>query len=301
MNKEFFTKHPILKHLLIMLAVSFVILLLAFLFIKIVARQGKEYELPDFRDLPLEQIKDDNPHHFKYVIIDSAFFEGKEGGIVLHQDPDPGTMVKSHRKVYITVSAFAPADVILPELTNMTVRSAVSSLEAAGLRCGRLRFVDSPYRNVVLESSCKGSLVYAGETMSSGAVVDLTVGRGEGSKGTRVPFVIGQVVSKARRGILSASLNVGEEHYEGVTNRSKAVCYRLDPDYTGVTRYPLGTYVNVWYCDATEADIERIISNFEVDSSKIFENDLWDDEEYEDEDETYSTDYEPGFDDGWDW
>lgn len=300
MNTEFLDKHPLLKHLLYMLAVSFGILLLAFLFIKIVARQGKEYELPDFRDLPLEQVKDDNPHHFKYVIIDSIYDAEKEGGIVLQQDPAPGTMVKSYRKVYITVTTFAPSDVVLPELSNMSVRSAVSALEAAGLRCGRLKFVDSPYRNVVLESTCKGKLVYAGETMGSGAVVDLTVGRGENSKGTRVPFVIGQVVSKARRGILSASLNVGEEHFEGVTNRNKAVCYRLSPDYTGVTRYPLGTYVNLWYCDASEADIERIISNFEVDSSQIFEADIWDDDDI-DEDDTYTPDYEPGFDDGWDW
>ncbi|MCQ2296255.1 MAG: PASTA domain-containing protein [Bacteroidales bacterium] len=301
MKKDFLDKHPLAKHLLYMLAVSFGILLLAFLFIKIVARQGKEYELPDFRDLPLEQVKDDNPHHFKYVIIDSIYDADKEGGLVLQQDPIPGTMVKSHRKVYIVVTAFAPSDVVLPELSNMSVRSAVSALEAAGLRCGKLRFVDSPYRNVVLESSCKGKLVYAGETMGAGAVVDLTVGRGDNAKGTRVPFVIGQVVSKARRGILSASLNVGEEHFEGVSNRSKAVCYRLSPDYTGVTRYPLGTYVNLWYCDATEADIERIISNFEVDSSQIFEADgIWDDELDEEED-IYTPDYEPGFDDGWDW
>lgn len=91
-------------------------------------------------------------------------------------------------------------------------------------------------------------------------------------------------------------MNVGTEHFEGVTDRSSAVCYRLNPDYTGVTRYPLGTYVEIWYCDATEADVERIISNFQVDSSLIFENE-YDDYEYD----TYSSDPTPGFDDGWDW
>ena len=89
-------------------------------------------------------------------------------------------------------------------------------------------------------------------------------------------------------------MNVGQEHFEGVTNRSTAVCYKLNPDYTGVTRYPLGTYVDIWYCDATEEDVERIISNFKVDSTKIFENDL---DLYED----YTVDADPDFDDGWDW
>lgn len=294
MEKKFLNEHPVLKNMLYMLAVSIVIIFMAFMFIKIVARQGKEYELPDMRGAALAELKHDNPLKLRYVVIDSVYDADQEGGIVVQQDPLPGTMVKTKRKVYVTVTTFAPSDVVLPELSNMTVRSAVSALEAGGLRCGRLRFVDSPYRNVILECTCKGKMVYAGEKMSQGDVVDLTVGLGETQTGTRVPFVIGQIPAKARRGILSASMNVGQEHYDGVTDRSSAVCYRLEPDYTGVTRYPLGTYVDIWYCDATEEDVERIISNFQVDSSKIFETEF---DTYDD----YIVDDDPGFDDGWDW
>lgn len=295
MNKDFFKQHPLIKHLLYMLVISIVIIVLAFMLIKAIARQGKEYELPDYCGTPLAQLKHDNPLHFTYVVIDSVYDAEKEGGIIIQQDPKPGTMVKTHRKVYVTVTTFAPSDVVLPELSNMTVRSAVSALEAAGLRCGKLKFVDSPYRNMILEATCKGKMVYAGEKMDQGAAVDLTVGIGDKPVGTRVPFVIGQAPAKARRGILSASLNVGAEHWEGVTNRNSAVCYKLYPDYTGVTRYPLGTIVEMWYCDATEADIERIISNFKVDSTQIFETPY---DEYED---YYTTEEDLDFDEGWDW
>lgn len=298
MRKDFFEEHPLAKHLLYMLGISVVIVILAFMFIKLVARQGKEYELPDFVGTALKTADDENDLHLKFVIIDSIYDADSEGGIIIQQDPKPGTMVKTRRKVYVTVTTFAPSDVVLPELSSMTVRSAVSALEAAGLRCGKLKFVESPYRNVILESSCKGKMVYAGEKMQSGATVDLTVGLGEGNRGTRVPFVIGQVASKARKGILSASLNVGQEHFDGVTDRNRAVCYRLSPDYTGVTRYPLGTYVNLWYCDASDADVERIISNFKVDSTQIWEND--DDEYILDEDYGPSSN-DPTYDDGWDW
>jgi len=298
MDKEFFVKHPLIKHLIYMLVVSIVIVVLAFLFIKMVARQGKEYELPDYRGVALAEMEKDNPYHLEYVVIDSVYDAEQEGGLVVQQDPEPGTMIKTHRKVYVTLTTFAPSDVVLPELSNMTVRSAVSALEAAGLRCGKLKFVDSPYRNVILESTSKGKMVYAGEKMSSGAVVDLTVGLGETQKGTRVPFVIGQAPAKARRGILSASMNVGQEHYDGVSDRSSCVCYRLSPDYTGVTRYPLGTYVDVWYCDATEADVERIISNFQVDSTQIFHTEF---DDVEDDYDPYMDVVDPDFDDGWDW
>ena len=295
MKKEFFEKHPLVKHLLYMLGVSVGIVVLAFLLIKVIARQGKEYELPDIYGESLQELESHNPLHFKYVVIDSVYHADKEGGLVVQQDPKAGTMVKTHRKIYVTVTTYAPADVVLPELSNMTVRSAVSALEAAGLRCGKLRFVDSPYRNVILEATCKGKMVYAGEKMDQGAVVDLTVGMGEKLVGSRVPFVIGQSPAKARRGILSASLNVGQEHFEEVTDRNSAVCYRLSPDYTGVTRYPLGTYVEVWYCDATEEDVERIISNFKVDSSKIVHN------EYDLYEDIYPEEGGYDFDEGWDW
>ena len=295
MNKDFLKKYPLVKHLLYMLAVSAIIVVLAFLLIKTIARQGKEYELPDFCGTALTEIESNNPLHLKYVVIDSIYDAESEGGIVVQQDPKPGTMVKTHRKVYVTVTTFAPSDVVLPELANMTVRSAVSALEASGLRCGKLKFVDSPYRNMILEATHKGKMVYPGEKMDQGATVDLTVGLGDKPVGTRVPFVIGQAPSKARRGILSASLNVGVEHWEGVNNRNSAVCYKLYPDYTGVTRYPLGTAVEVWYCDATEADIERIISNFKVDSSQIFHT------QYDGYDDYYITEEDETLDEGWDW
>ncbi len=293
-----FQRFPLLKHILYMIGVSVVILFLVFLFIKMFARQGKEYELPDMRGQALAALEDENPLDFHFVVIDSLYNPDVEGGTVLQQDPKPGTMVKSRRKIYVTLASYAPADVVLPELSNMSVRSAVSALEAAGLVCGRLRFVDSPYRNVILDCSCKGKMVYAGEKMSQGAVVDLTVGIGEGVAATRVPFVIGQVPAKVRRGILASSLNVGREHFEGVTDRATAVCYRLDPDYTGVTRYPLGTDVEIWYCDASEADAERIIATFKVDSTKIIRPD--DDEFYISS--SYDDDYDyPSNDDDWDW
>ena len=129
MNKDFLKKYPLVKHLLYMLAVSAIIVVLAFLLIKTIARQGKEYELPDFCGTALTEIESNNPLHLKYVVIDSIYDAESEGGIVVQQDPKPGTMVKTHRKVYVTVTTFAPSDVVLPELANMTVRSAVSALE----------------------------------------------------------------------------------------------------------------------------------------------------------------------------
>ena len=88
---------------------------------------------------------------------------------------------------------------------------------------------------------------------------------------------IGKTRDKARRDILSASLNVGSEHFRGVRDRQTAVVYRQEPDYTGVSRYPYGTSVELWYVDADEVDVKKMIKEFQVDSSKILDDGYIDD------------------------
>ena len=73
MKQNLFQRYPLIKHLLYMLAVSLVILFLVFLFIKIFARQGKEYELPDMRGQALAALEEENPLDLRFVVIDSLF------------------------------------------------------------------------------------------------------------------------------------------------------------------------------------------------------------------------------------
>ena len=101
MNKiEFLQKRPWLLHLLLMLGISMVLLFLIFLFIRIYARQGDEYELPDIVGMNIAEVEADNALGFRYVVQDSIFRPGNPGGIILTQDPKCGTMVKKGRKVY---------------------------------------------------------------------------------------------------------------------------------------------------------------------------------------------------------
>ena len=145
----------------------------------------------------------------------------------------------------------------------------MSELRNCGLEVGKLKFVEDPYKNTVIDQSCKGKAIYAGQQIERGSVVDLIVGLGDGDGSSIVPFVIGRTSEKARRDIIAASLNVGREHFGGVKNKATAVIHRQEPDYTGVARYVYGTEVELWYIDADETDVEKMIREFKVDSSKI--------------------------------
>jgi beta-lactam-binding protein with PASTA domain len=175
------------------------------------------------------------------------------------------------------MTAYTPEDAVLPELVGLTVRQAVSELSAAGLQAGKLKFVEDPYKNNVIEQTCKGKTVYAGQQIERGSMIDLLVGLGDGSGRSVVPFVLGRTSDRARRDILSASLNVGREHFGGVKNRSTAVVVRQDPDYTGVSKYTYGTSVELWYRDADDVDVDKMVREFQVDSSKIVESEVYDD------------------------
>ena len=278
MAKEpFFKRFPWALHLLLMLGVSLVLLVLVFVFIRIYARQGEEYELPDMVGRNVSELMSDNPIGLDVVVLDSVFRPGQEGGRILTQDPKGGTMVKRGRKLYITMTAFTPEDAVLPELAGLTVRQAVSELYACGLQAGKLTFVEDPYKNNVIDQTCKGKTVYAGQQIERGSVVDLTVGLGDGSGRSVVPFTIGKTADRARRDILAASLNVGREHFGGVKNRQTAVVRQQEPDYTGVSKYPYGTQVELWYIDADQADVERMVREFKVDSTKIEDPNFIDD------------------------
>ena len=276
-KESFFKRFPWVLHVLLMIGVSIVLLALVFIFIRIYARQGEEYELPDVVGTNITALQADNPIDLDVVVMDSIFRPGQEGGIILTQDPKAGTLVKKGRKLYITMTAYTPEDAVLPELSGLTVRQAVSELMAEGLEVGRLTFVEDPYKNIIVDQTCKGKAIYAPQQIERGSVVDLTVGLGDGSGNSVVPFTIGKTREKARRDILSVSLNVGREHFNGVKHRETAVVDRQEPDYTGVSRYPLGTDVELWYIDVENTDVQKMVSEFKVDSSKIVDPNAIDD------------------------
>lgn len=278
MEKEnILKKYPWLLHVLLMIGVSLVILVVVFIFIRLYARQGKEYEMPDMVGKNIVEAMAENDIDLDFVVQDSIFRHGSEGGIILTQDPKGGTLVKSGRKVYVSITAYNADDAILPDLAGLSVRQAVSELYAVGLSVGHLSFIEDPYKNSVVEQSCKGRNLYAGQQLARGSVVDLVVGSGDGSGSNSVPFVIGKTADKARKDILSVSLNVGPEHFKGVKNKATAVVYRQEPDYTGVNKYPYGTAVELWYIDVDNTDVNKMVSEFKVDSSKIFDNGMEDD------------------------
>ena len=219
----FFQKHPWVMHALIAIGASLLIVIVVFIVLKHYGRVGQEYPTPYVVGQYIDELEDSGLE-LQYVVIDSIYQPNHRGGFILRQDPDSGALIKTGRKVYLTIAAYVPDDAIVPDLRSLSVRHAISQLENAGLHGGRLVFVDDPH-HAVLEQKYKGRTVAVGRRLDKGAMVDLVVGRGTGTAQSIVPYLVGMSPTKARRSILSASLNVGAEHYDGTTDMSLASVY----------------------------------------------------------------------------
>ena len=256
-KNDFFQKHPWVLHTLIAIGVSLLIVVIVFIILKHYGRVGQEYKTPYVVGLYVDELPTNDGLELQYVIIDSIYQQGKRGGYILRQDPDSGSMIKTGRKVYLTVTAYVPDNAIVPDLRSLSVRHAISQLENVGLHGGKLVFVDDPH-HVVLEQKYKGRTVNEGRRLEKGAMVDLVVGRGSGTAQSIVPYLIGMSPTKARRSILSASLNVGAEHYDGITDMSHAIVYKQSPEYSGRTGAEYGSRVELWYCDKSVVAMEEL-------------------------------------------
>ena len=109
-KESLFKRFPWLVHVLAMLGISVLLLMLIFFLLRLYARQGQEYELPDVVGTNIEELEANNPIGLDVVVMDSIFRPGEAGGRILTQDPKAGTMVKRGRKLYVTMTAYSPED-----------------------------------------------------------------------------------------------------------------------------------------------------------------------------------------------
>lgn len=267
------TKYPVIKHLLVMLGITVGIFFVVMFIVKIYARQGKEYELPELVGTTLSDAESNNTLHLRFIVTDSIYDPDSESSMILSQDPLPGTPVKKERQVYVTIASAKPEAVVMPDLIDMSLRQAVSQIISDGLQIGKLRFVESQYRNAIQGQSINGHPVHAGQKIECGSVIDLTVGRGTSYEGTIVPVLTGKTREQCRRSVFSSSLNIVEHFDPGTSNKASAKVYRQDPICSDV-KYPLGSAVEVWYCAPSKYETARIDAEREQDSLRQIEAEI---------------------------
>ena len=111
-------------------------------------------------------------------LSDSLYDNATRPGTVLDQNPKGNTKVKPGRVVYVTINAFSPKTVTLPQLTDVSLRQARSMLEGIGIKNVKVVEVMSEYKDLVLGVKCDGRKVLPGARVSVKSTITLEVGDG---------------------------------------------------------------------------------------------------------------------------
>jgi beta-lactam-binding protein with PASTA domain len=229
---------------------------------------GKTIEVPNLIGKQIEEVDSLlDGGAFTQLIADSIFEKGVKGGMVLEQNPSPNYQVKQGRKIYLTISAYEPPKIELPNLIDLSLRQATSLIETYGLQLGNLSYQPDPCTNCILEVFLKGEKVSEGERIEKGAQLDLLVGQGLSNELTDIPYLIGFEVDMADQLLKTKFLNVGsliyDETVENAEDSTRARVYKYTPFYSEEPVVPMGSSIDLFLT----ADTNRIVHTVNLQDS----------------------------------
>jgi beta-lactam-binding protein with PASTA domain len=256
-------------HLGISVGVSLALLLIVIGLLRTYTRHGDAYLVPDLSGMTLAEIQDDRSMDlFRFQITDSVYDNSQKPGSVIKQNPSPGSKAKEGRTIYITIVSFTPEMSIMPELKDMTIRQAVTTLKASGIKVRMLRFVPHFAENSVLGHYFEGDTLMSGTEILEGSEIDLVVGLGENRQGG-VPYLLGMTRDQAHAALNMASFNVGREHFLEQFNPRHSRVYRQFPWFNS-EMYP-GDSVTLYYRSDVSFNFDSLKSRVTPDTAVIME------------------------------
>jgi beta-lactam-binding protein with PASTA domain len=264
--KNFILSKLFLKNLgfAIIIAVGGVMILM--IWMNFYTRHGQARPVPDFVGMTMEQtVKLAKKSKLRYQIIDSIYTTTVPRGCIAEQNPKPGFKVKKWRNIVLTINAFHPEMVAMPNLVNLPLRQATALIESSGLEVGQRKYRPDISINVVIEQQYNGKLIHEGDSIQKGSVVDLILGKGLSNERTTIPYLIGMKLEPAKNKILVSSLNLGTFVYDKTIVNSKdsinAFVYKQIPEYKDNATLQLGSMVYLWLT----ADPAKL----KIDSTKV--------------------------------
>jgi hypothetical protein len=176
---NFRQRHPVLMNLCYIVIATVLLLWVAMWFLDFWTFHGEERVVPDVKGQSYETAGGNvDLAGLRAVISDSVFDSYSRPGTVVEQTPIPGARIKKGGSVYLTIVAFSPKLVTVPDFYNVSVRQARSMFTGLGITEIREVPVVSEYENLVLGAKFNGVSLQPGARIPISAIVTLEVGSG---------------------------------------------------------------------------------------------------------------------------
>lgn len=196
----------------IAIAVGIFILIIVFttIFLKTYTNHGQQFYTPDFAGLTIEQsleLADDK--NVRIEIIDSVFDAPGKRGTIVDQTPPPDFLIKENRTIFLTLKAFTPKRVEMPDLRNISLVQAKSEIETYGLLISKLEYKSSKFENLVIDQMVENERVLPGTVIDVGTEITLVIGKTDKNTKTAVPDLKGLTKNEATLLAAENALNIG--------------------------------------------------------------------------------------------
>jgi beta-lactam-binding protein with PASTA domain len=248
---EFIFSRTFLKHLGLAIIIAFGIIMILLIWLNFYTRHGQARPVPDFFGLTMEETaKVAKKSKMRYQIIDSVYTTLVPRGCIAEQNPKPGFKVKKWRTISLTINAFRPEMVAMPDLTHLPVKQAVALIESSGLVLGMKTYKSDLSINEVLIQLHNGKEIAPNDSLQKGSVIDLVLGKGLSNQKTAVPNLTGMKLEPATDRINGSSLNLGTYIFDNTILTSddtlNAFVYKQIPEFKDDATIQYGSSMYLW-------------------------------------------------------
>lgn len=280
--KKFLLSRDFFKNLGFALIIAVGLILIILIWLSIYTRHGQARAVPDFYGLNIDEANEiAKKKKVRIFIIDSVYTNIVPRGSVVEQNPGAGFKVKKNRRVVLTINAFNPEMVQVPNLVGLSARQAYAMIESAGLQAGNPVYRPDLTIDFVLEQLHDGQQVEPGDSIQKGSEIILVLGKGLSNRRTPVPDLMGMPLHDAKSTILGSSLTLGTYNFDLSVKTAEdslsAFVFKQNPEYNEEATLQLGSAVYIWLTtdstrlpvDSTLIDLSDTLSLSELNLSDI--------------------------------
>lgn len=168
------------------------------------------------------------------VTVEEVYSADDEIGTILEQDPAAGeerNVIPGKQLCAVTLKVSMGAQTLeLPNLAILEYRQVKLMLDKMGLKVE----VEQEYHDSILEGFVISTSPAAGETVTSGDTITLTVSKGQEIKYTTVPNFIGLTKDEAMDRLVENKLSLGKITYAQSEQKAGTVLTQSRPEYASV-------------------------------------------------------------------
>ncbi|WP_329903992.1 PASTA domain-containing protein [Porphyromonas pogonae] len=168
-NSSFYTKHPIIGNILLMILLSFIIIFIVMFGLDFYTRHNSIIQVPDVKGkMTADAARILEGAGLRYEVVDSIYSDEYRKGAVVDVSPQPGHKVKPGRIVFLTINATSLQRKALPNILDMSGRQAITLLNSIGFSNVTVQIIPGEFLDLA-----KGVRTPSGKMLKAGDMVPI--------------------------------------------------------------------------------------------------------------------------------